>query len=376
MRVLIVGGGIGGLALAVALERRGIAADLIERRPAYGPEGAGVVLGANVMAALRPLGLTEAVTAAGAEVTQAEITDVNGHQLQRTDFGFPDLPPAVAIHRSALQQVLLGALAQRPLLGTTLQSYQITPEGAEATRSDGVQNRYDLIVGADGLRSALRADIAGPIEPRYSGYTCWRFVVPLPFKQGVTEMWGPGKRVGVVPIGGGKVYVFLTANAPQRAPAPFEDDIGLHQEFAMFGDPGKAAIEALRGLEGVLHNDIEDCLCPRWWAPRRVLIGDAAHAVTPNMGQGAGLAIEDAVALAALLAAEGPGDATLARFEALRKPRAAFIHQRSWDFGRVAQWRSAPMIWLRNRLFALTPPSVGQKALEAVVRDMPGVPLV
>ena len=375
MRVLIVGGGIGGLALGAALHQRGIAAAIIEQRAAYGPEGAGVVLGANVMAVLKGMGLHATVAAAGQETQSAQVTDLRGRVLQQSVFGFPDLPPAVAIHRSALQKVLLGALPAPPRLGLRLSSHRLVDGGVEATLSDGSVEVYDLIVGADGLRSAVREAVAGPVEPRYSGYTCWRYVADLPFCEGMTEMWGRGKRVGVVPIGGGKVYVFLVMNAPPRAPAPFTDAIGVHEVFAEFGDPGKVTLEALRDLSGLLHNDIEDCLAPRWWAPRRVLIGDAAHAVTPNLGQGAGLAIEDAATLARLLAEEGPGDEVLARFEALRRPRARFIHQRSWDFGRIAQWSSPPMCWLRDLLTGWTPAAVGQKALEAVVRDMPGVPV-
>ncbi len=122
---------------------------------------------------------------------------------------------------------------------------------------------------------------------------------------GVVECWGRGQRLGMVPLGEGRTYVFLTENAPRGAPASFTDVEGLRTRFAGYPAPADALLAKLTSLTHVLHNDLEDGIAPRWWAPRRVLIGDAAHAVTPHMGQGAGLALEDAACLAALLADDG-----------------------------------------------------------------------
>ncbi|NTX04504.1 FAD-dependent monooxygenase [Myxococcus sp. CA040A] len=376
MKVLIVGGGIGGLALGAALARRDVEADLVERRPSYEDEGAGIVLGPNVMSVMKGLALHEAVVAAGHPVGLARITDASGRVLQQTAYAMPDMPlPATAIHRNELLRVLRAA-SPAPRHGVTVASLERGADGVDVVFSDGTAGRYDVVVGADGIRSTVRAQVPGADVPsRYSGYTCWRLVVDGHFGDGVVEMWGRGKRAGVVPLGAGKSYVFLTLNAPRRTPPPWKDLAGFRALYAEFADPARSALAAFERLEGLRHNDIEDCSAPRWWSPRVVLLGDAAHAVTPNLGQGAGLAIEDAAALAQLLVTQGPTDAALARYESLRRPRAERIRDRSWMLGKVAQWESGLARSLRDVAMAWTPESVARAELEKVVRDMPGVPV-
>lgn len=376
MRVLVVGGGIGGLALGVALGRRGIVADIVEKRPVYGDEGAGIVLAPNHMAVMNGLGLAGAAAALGHPIEQACITDATGRVLQRAPFRVEGLPwPGVAIHRSRLQEVLCSGLPAPVRTGVAVTALGPVDGGAEITLSDGTQGRWDVVVGADGIRSTVRTAVCGDVSPRYSGYTCWRFVVDGHHSDSTTEMWGAGRRVGVVPIGEGRTYVFTTANAPFRAPDPWTDTAGLRAHFAAFGGPAVSALAALRSLDGVLHNDIEDCLVPRWSRGRVVLMGDAAHAVTPNMGQGAGLAIEDAAALAELLATRGASDETLVAFETIRRPRARRIHDRSWNLGRAAQLESPVLRAVRDTVVAWTPESMTRAAMAQMVRDMPGVPI-
>lgn len=376
MKVLIVGGGVGGLALGAALARRDVEADIIERRSSYGDEGAGIVLGPNVMSVMKGLGLHEAVVASGHPVGLARITDASGRVLQQTAYAMPELPlPAMAIHRDLLLRILRAA-SPAPRLGVTLSGLEGGADGVDVAFSDGSTGRYDVVVGADGIRSDVRSRVCGAeVSSRYSGYTCWRFVVDGHFEDAVVEMWGRGRRVGVVPLGEGRSYVFLTLNAPRRAPPPWRDVAALRATYAGFADPARSALAALERLDGVLHNDIEDCSAPRWWRPRVVLLGDAAHAVTPNLGQGAGLAIEDAAALAQVLATMGPSDAALARYEGFRRPRAERIRDRSWMLGRVAQWESGLARGLRDAAMVWTPESVARGELEKVVRDMPGVPV-
>ncbi|MCY0997528.1 FAD-dependent monooxygenase [Myxococcus sp. MISCRS1] len=376
MKVLVVGGGIGGLALGAALARRGVVAEVVERRPSYGDEGAGIVLGPNVMAVMKGLALHEAVLAAGHPVGLARITDASGRVLQQTPYAVPGLSlPATTLHRNKLLEVLR-SVSPTPRLGVTVMGLLSGVDGVDVELSDGTAGRYDVVVGADGIRSIVREHVCGAeVHPRYSGYTCWRGVVEGHFEDAVVEMWGTGRRVGVVPLGERKSYVFLTLNAPRRAPAPWKDLSGFQALYAGFADPARSALAAFGGLEGLLHNDIEDCSALRWWKPRVVLLGDAAHAVTPNLGQGAGLAIEDAAALAQLLVSMGPTDEALARYEQLRRPRAERIRDRSWMLGRVAQWENGLARSVRDTLIRWTPESVARAELEKVVRDMPGVPV-
>ncbi|MCE9672508.1 FAD-dependent monooxygenase [Myxococcus stipitatus] len=376
MKVLIVGGGIGGLALGVALGRRGVTADIVERRAAYGDGGAGIVLGPNVMAVMKGLALHEDVLAAGYPVGLARITDATGRVLQQTPYAVPGWPlPATTLHRRQLLRILRSA-SPAPRLGVAVSRLDSGVDGVDVVFSDGSVGRYDVVVGADGIGSVVRRHVRGAdVAPRYSGYTCWRLVVDGHFEDAVVEMWGRGRRVGVVPLAGGKSYVYLTLNAPRRAPPPWTDLAGFRATFAGFAEPARSALARVDRLDGLLHNDIEDCLAPRWWDARTVLLGDAAHAVTPNLGQGAGLAIEDAAALAQLLATMGPTQEALSRYESLRRPRAERIRDRSWMLGNISQWESGLARGLRDRLMAWTPESVARGALEKVVRDMPGVPV-
>jgi 2-polyprenyl-6-methoxyphenol hydroxylase-like FAD-dependent oxidoreductase len=365
MRVLVVGGGIGGLALGVALARRGIAFEILERRAHYGDEGAGIVLGGNVMAAMERLGLADAIRGVGHPVGRAIIADAHGRKLQETPFRVEGFPPAIAVHRTLLLEILRGALP--------------TPVKLETAFENGDGAGFDLVVGADGIRSTVRRLVCGTeMEPRFAGYTCWRFVVDGHFSADAWELWGRGRRFGVVPIGRGRTYCFLTENAARRAPDPWKDLAQFKERFAEFASPARDALAAVGSLDPLLHNDIEDCLAPRWWraaskdAPAMVLIGDAAHAVTPNLGQGAGLAIEDAVALAELVATSPIADA-IAKFEQLRRPRAEWIWKQSWLFGRAGQLESGLLRSVRDTLVAHTPERITRASMERIV-EMPGVP--
>ncbi len=365
MKVLVVGGGIGGLALGTALARRGIDFEIVERRSHYGDEGAGIVLGCNVMAVMERLGLAERVRAAGHPVGQAIIADAEGRKLQETPFRVEGFPPAIAIHRTLLLEILREALP--------------VPVRLDTPFAMGAAAGFDLVVGADGIRSTVRAIVCGDVEPRFAGYTCWRFVVDGHFAEDAWEMWGRGRRFGVVPVGHDRTYCFLTENAARRTPDPWRDLAQFRDRFAEFASPARDALAAVTSLEPLLHNDIEDCLAPRWWRPASpsgpavVLIGDAAHAVTPNLGQGAGLAIEDAVALAELLSSAPKLDDALARFESVRRPRAEWIRKQSWMFGRAGQLESGILRSVRDTLVAHTPERVARASLERIV-DMPGVP--
>jgi len=374
MKVAVLGAGIGGLTLGVALRRRGHDVVLLERRDHFQEEGAGVVLGPNVMSAVALLGLDTPIESAGRPVTGMNITDQNGRALARSAYRLPELPrPGVAIHRSRLHDILRARFDGELRLGAKASELRLGQRPSLVL--DGQELRCDLIVGADGIRSQARGELAPDFQTRYAGATCFRFVVDRQWTDEVFEMWGAGKRVGVVPLGEGRTYVFLTLNAAPRAPAPFSTLAEFRALWAEFGGPAPAAFDALHDLSKVLHNDLEDGLSPRFWAPGLVLLGDAAHAVTPNMGQGAGLAMEDACCLAHLLSERADREAALAEYEALRRPRATWIRDRSYSFGKLAQLRSPTGRWLRNLALRLTPAAASRRALRRIVTDMPGVPL-
>jgi len=374
MKVVIVGAGIGGLASGIALARAGHEVTIIEKRAQFKEEGAGVVLGPNVMTAVRLLGLTSDLRAVGKEVAGMNITNARGDMLGRSSYRVSGLPePGVALHRSRLHEVLRAHFEGELRLGRTIERLAFGDRPQLVV--DGSSLTCDLMIGADGIRSQLRQALYPGFVTRYSGVTCFRFVLDAQWTHEAYEMWGPGKRVGVVPVGEGKTYVFLAINAPPRAPAPWATLDDFRQQWSAFASPGAEAIAAVKDLGTLLHDDLEDGLAPQFYGPGVVLLGDAAHAVTPNMGQGAGLAIEDACCLANVLDENRPLVEALADYERLRRPRAKWILDRSFSFGRLAQMTAPVGRWLRDWAVRLTPASVNERVLRRIVSDMPGVPL-
>jgi 2-heptyl-3-hydroxy-4(1H)-quinolone synthase len=370
--VLIVGGGIAGLGLARGLSRAGLAWELMERSPEWAPVGAGIVLGVNAMQVMGRLGLDGEIRARGYELREMAITDERGRVLGRTDFGrlAPRFGASIAIHRATLHEVLIEGAGPGVRLGTTVESLELADECVRARTDDGAEAVYGVVVGADGLRSRTRSQLFGDVPLIYSGYTCWRLVVERPrgFERG-QEMWGRGRRFGIVPIdGGSRVYCFAVVNAPAGAPDPEDGRVErFRQRFAGFGGPVPAVLEQVERPDQLIHHDLEEVVQRPWSRGRAVLVGDAAHAMTPNMGQGAAMALEDVAVLSELLGerralADGLDGAFRAWFER-REPRVRWVQDQSRRIGRVAQWEGRLACALRNGLVRLLPDRANERAL-------------
>jgi 2-polyprenyl-6-methoxyphenol hydroxylase-like FAD-dependent oxidoreductase len=371
---MIVGGGIGGLALAAMLRRRDVRCTVVERAEAWAPVGAGIALSINAMAILRRLGLQDALLERGRQVRRAAITNQRGTVLASTDLAALEARhgPSVAVHRADLHEVLLAAASPEKLvLGATVRAFAEREGAVEVELDDGSQHECDLLVGADGLRSRVRDLLCGEVQLRYSGYTCWRFVLDDSLGiEGVTEMWGRGRRFGIVPMGRGGLYCFTTLDGP-RDHEPFAR-IGLEDFRALyrgFGGDVPAILDALTPATPLLHNDLSDVLAPLFAGGRVVLLGDAAHATTPNMGQGAAMAIEDAAVLDEVLASGSEVGAARAEYERRRLPRVERIRDQSWRFGRLAQWRHPLACAVRDTLVRLIPERVAVGALERLLTE-------
>lgn len=362
--VLIAGGGIGGLTLGVALRRAGFSVRVFERAASLRAVGAGITMQTNAILAFRTIGLDTAVAAVGHAMQRGAILDWRGRTLGTmfvSEMAEELGAPMIAIHRAQLQEVLQEALGPEPLtLGSKVVGFREEPEGVVARLSDGTEARGDLLVGADGLRSTVRAQLVGDGEPRYAGYTSWRGVCDVP---GVadpaftSESWGRGLRFGIVPIGQGRTYWFATANAP----AGGIDAPDAHGELlSRFGDwhaPIRELIEKTP-VSAIFRTDIHDRPpIPSWARGRVVLLGDAAHPMTPNLGQGGGQAVEDAVVLARCLTSEADVPAALARFQALRIPRANDFVIQSRRLGAFGQWQNPLACWVRDQLLRRVPQS-------------------
>jgi 2-polyprenyl-6-methoxyphenol hydroxylase-like FAD-dependent oxidoreductase len=375
--VVIAGAGIGGLTLAVALRRREARVRVFERAQHLTAAGAGIALPANGVKALHTLRLGDAVTQAGRIVERAAILDWRGRSLgaevDLTDVYHAMGASLVALHRARLHAVLLEAVGSDTVTtGAQVVSFEQDASSVHVALMDGQRVDAELLVGADGLNSSVRAQLVGGDAPVYSGYTSWRGVTPansVTPPERTSESWGRGERFGIVPVGSGEIYWFAVADAPQGG-----HDVDVRGEllsrFASWHSPIAAVIDATPA-DRIVRTDI--CDRPpiqRWHSGRVVLVGDAAHPMTPNLGQGAGQAIEDAVALADCLAAMPSIEEACCAYEQRRVARANSIARASRQFGAIAQWSNPVAAWIRDRAMSLMPASVAinqaKKLMETV----------
>lgn len=374
--LLIVGGGIGGLALAAACERVGAPYRVIERAPELREVGAGLGLWASALRALATLGVDASTFPAAAEILRGEGCSWRGRVLSSFDITRVSREHgarSLVVHRGDLLSALAARVDPRNLrLGDPLVGLREETDCVVADLASGAALRGRLLVGADGLRSVVRASLWGPEPPRYSGETCFRGVADLaPPELGVLrEVQGPGQRAAVCVLDERRVYWWATLVAPEgEADDPLARRDLLLRRFAGWPFGVEQAIAATPPAE-VLRNDLFDRPPLRRWSVGRVtLLGDAAHPTTPNLGQGACMAIEDAVVLTrALLAHPGDHGAAFAAYEAARHRRTARIVALSRRFGALGQWRHPTLVALREALVKATPTGL----LLRVLRDQIG----
>jgi 2-polyprenyl-6-methoxyphenol hydroxylase-like FAD-dependent oxidoreductase len=366
MRIIVVGAGIGGLSAAIGLRRQGHDVTVLERAPRLGGVGAGLVLFQNAMRALGRLGMRDAVAAQGARGQRARVLTSDGRELTAMPADLFD--GAVAIHRGELQATLAQA-AGDVRLDAEVTSVEHSDEGVVATIADGTEERADLLVGADGLNSSVRGVVTdAPL--RFAGYTAWRGVSGVPVDAGrMSESWGIGERFGLVDIGRSRTYWFATKNAPEGQP---DESAGRKAEilrrFSAWHEPIAAVAGATHEAEILRHDVYYLAPVERWSRGRVTLLGDAAHATTPGIGQGAAQAIEDAVVLVDSLAGHAEPAAALADYESIRRPSTDTVRRLSLRVDRLAQLASPLGCRLRNAVVRRVPARAQGRGFAAIVR--------
>ncbi|MGV4981239.1 FAD-dependent monooxygenase [Streptomyces sp. NRAIS4] len=376
---VVVGGGIGGLAAAIGLRRIGWEVRVAERAGTPADAGAGISLHANGLRALDALGVGAAVRAAARPQYTGGTRTPAGRWLARMDGAALERAvgtPIVGIRRAVLHRLLREALpAECLLIGVTVPELDRSAADRVGVPIGDDVLEADLVVAADGVGSRLRGLLfPGHPGPVYGGSTVLRAVTdrPLELRSDFELTWGEGAEFGHIAFADGRAewHAVLTARAGVR----HADPLGmLRRRFAGWHDPIPALLDATRP-EAVLHHDIHELVTPlrSFVAGRVVLLGDAAHAMTPNLGQGACQALEDAATLAAALATEPSVASALARYDAERRPRSQAVARAARQAGRMGQQLSHPAaVALRNTALRLTPSRV---AIRAILRHADWTP--
>jgi len=373
MKYTILGAGIAGLTTAIALQKIGIKAQVFEAAPDIKPLGAGLLLAANAVKAYQHLGIAEKMVERGRLLPTFVIFDQTGRSITQADAGAISQKYGLhnfAIHRAALHEALLTELdAEQIITGKRAMGFEKNEDNITIHFQDGATIATDYLIVADGIHSSVRRQLLPDSTPRYAGYTCWRAVVDAGDLKlsAASETWGTDGRFGIVPLTDNRIYWFACINAAANDATMRQYTVeDLQRHFGHYHAP-IAQILAQTRDEDLIWNDIIDLKPLKNFAfGNMVLIGDAAHATTPNMGQGACQAIEDAVILADEMAKNSNPALAFRAFEQRRLKRTHYIVNNSRALGRVAQLNNPVLAATRNALFRILPERVNERQMRTL----------
>lgn len=377
-KALILGAGIGGLTAALFLQKQGWEVVIYEKKESLSEFGAGIVLAANAMYVLHQLGLAEQVQAAGAKVGTAEIHTWEGKLIttvpvakQAVQYG----TYSYLIHRVKLQTILFDNLAEQTTVIMNKKMIEFEQDSSQVVVrfNDGTEDTGHLLIGADGIHSHVAQQLWGSVPLRYSGYTAFRGITPFTDKHYIPELgggfesWGSGRRFGFSQIGDGQVFWFAAINSEPGMEIECKKQHVLRQ-FKGWHHPIEQVIKET-DERVILTHDIFDRKPLKHWSQGRVtLLGDAAHPMLPNLGQGGAQAMEDAYVLAYGLESISPHSLSsvkeaIHRYETTRKPRVNRVVRQSRRMARMVQMSNPVTIMLRNRLLSVLPDNIQMKQL-------------
>ncbi|MCW5657998.1 MAG: FAD-dependent oxidoreductase [Burkholderiaceae bacterium] len=344
-RILIIGGGFSGMSAAIELRKLGADVDLAEIDAGWRNYGAGISLGGATLRAFRQLGILEAFLREGAASDGVKICAPHGAPLGEVPtprIAGPDVPGSGGIMRPVLARILADATrasGTNVMLGCTFTSLEQNADGVDVTFTDGRRQRYDLVVGADGLHSKTReALFPGAPKPRYSGQAVWRAVLPRPPEVTTATMWMGRVKPGVNPVSKEHMYLFLTEHRPANERVDPSDFARLLRALlAEFPAPLLQRIrDQIDDQAQIVFRPLEGLLMPRpWFKGRVVLIGDTVHATTPHLASGACIGIEDAIVLAEELSRAAAVPAALQAFQDRRWERCRMVVENSFRLGEI-----------------------------------------
>ncbi len=340
--VLLVGGGIAGLSCAIGLRARGVAVEVVELNPRWDVYGVGIIQPGNAIRALDQLGLGEQAIAQGFAIQGSRFHDAQGNLL-----GEVPAPPLLGdrypgmngITRPRLHRIFQDAVrasGAKVRLGETVESISQAEDGVDVTFTDGSSGRYDLLVGADGISSLVRKLVFPDApSPEYTGQVCWRYNFQKPAEQQTLDAFvGSRGKAGLVPLAPDLMYMFVIERWPADDLVVPDDRLAetMRERLAEYGGPIATLRDTLLTSDAdVVYRPVQSLLVPPpWYRGRVVLIGDAAHATSPHVGQGAALSIEDAVVLAEEVSSSDDLAAALGRFMERRFERC----KRIWEISR------------------------------------------
>jgi len=335
-RVLVVGGGVGGLTCAATFARRGVEVVLIERRPAFDIPGVGLGQPANALRVYDTLGVLDDILTSGFSYNSMYLFDPDRRLIVEHKFLLGDdrVPAFCALSRLQLHEILLGAAKRAGVevrLGVTVSEIHDDKDSVEVKFSTGQRDAFDLLAGFDGIRSATRLHLVGTaFAPRPSGFGAWRVQASRPdFVRGMEFLQGIGSKTGAMPLSDDVMYLFHIRPESPGADFTGQDHARLFKErLAQYGSYVADIAASLDANSDIVYSPIEPLLLPwPWHRGRAVIGGDAAHTVAPHLTQGAAMAAEDAFVLVReVLDADVPVEDRLLRYAMKRYPRCAFVY--------------------------------------------------